>query len=110
MSDEIYRDKFIVLDGDGVTILRYYFPMATPKRIAYSDIRRVLVEDMNWLTGKGRFWGAAIPNTWMPMDWGRMSKDKVIVLDVGARVKPCVTPDDPDRVAALIKERVPAGA
>jgi hypothetical protein len=108
MSEEIYRDKFIVLDGDGVTILRYYFPLATPKRIAYSDIRRVLVEEMNWWTGKGRFWGAAIPNTWMPMDWGRMSKDKVIVLDVGTRVKPCVTPDDPDRVAALIKERVPA--
>jgi hypothetical protein len=87
MSDEIYRDKFIVRDGDGVTIMRYYFPLASPKRIAYSDIRRVIVEDM---------------------DWGRMKKDKVIVLDVGTRVKPCVTPDDPDRVAELIKARVPA--
>ncbi|APE15882.1 hypothetical protein BOH72_12280 [Mycobacterium sp. WY10] len=106
MSDEIYRDSFIVLDGDGITLLKYYFPFATPKRIAYNDIRNVLVEDMNWLTGKGRFWGASLPYTWMPMDWGRMKKDKVIVLDVGSRVKPCVTPDDPDRVAGLIREHV----
>jgi hypothetical protein len=107
MSDEIYRDKFIVLDDDGVTILRYYFPLATPKRIAYDDIRRVLVEKMNWWTGKGRFWGASVPYTWMPLDLGRAKKDKVLVLDIGARVKPCVTPDDPDRVLELLKARAP---
>jgi hypothetical protein len=56
---EIYRDKFIVLDDDAVTILR-------------------------------------------------LRKDKVLVLDVGSWVKPCVTPDDPDRVAELLKARVPA--
>jgi hypothetical protein len=109
MSDEIYRDKFIVLDDDGVSILRYYFPFATAKRIRYGDIRRVMVENMNWSTGKGRLWGATVPNTWMPLDMGRMKKDRCLVLDVGARVKPCVTPDDPDRVLELLKARAPIG-
>jgi hypothetical protein len=109
MSDEIYRDKFVVLDEDGVTILRYYFPLATAKRISYGDIRRVIVENMTWTTGKGRFWGATVPNTWMPLDMGRTKKDKVLVLDVGARVKPSVTPDDPDRVFELLKSRAPLG-
>jgi hypothetical protein len=29
------------------------------------------------------------------------------VFDVGARVKPCVSPDDPRRVIELLRERVP---
>lgn len=66
-----------------------------------------MVENMNWATGKGRFWGATIPTTWMPLDMGRSKKDKVLVLDVGARVKPCVTPDDPDRVIELLTARAP---
>jgi hypothetical protein len=28
-----------------------------------------------------------------------------LVLDVGARVKPCVSPDDPQRVIELLRER-----
>jgi hypothetical protein len=38
----------------------------------------------------------------------RLKKDEVLVLEVGSWVKPCVTPDDPDRVTELLKARVPA--
>jgi hypothetical protein len=30
-----------------------------------------------------------------------------VILDVGTRVKPCITPEDPDRVLELLRARVP---
>jgi hypothetical protein len=54
MSVELYRDNYIVVDDSGVTICRYYFPLATAKRIDYADVKGVIVEKMTWRTGKGR--------------------------------------------------------
>ena len=67
-----------MLDDDGLTIRRYYFPCAGPKHIPYSAIRHVVARRMNSI---------------------------LLVLDVGARVKPCVSPDDPQRVIELLRER-----
>jgi hypothetical protein len=106
MGAELYRDDYLVVDDTGVTIRRYYFPLATPKRIEFADIKDVIVEQMTWRTGKGRYWGASDPRFWMPMDWTRGKKDKVLVFDVGSRIRPCVTPDDPDRVVELLRSKV----
>jgi len=35
----------------------------------------------------------------------RWRKPILLVLDIGARVKPCVSPDDPQRVIELLRER-----
>ena len=40
---------------------------ATPKRIAYNDIRGIKAKPMGW-SGKGRFWGASDPRYWFPLD------------------------------------------
>ena len=51
--------------------------------------------------------GTTDPRTWLPLDLRRPRKDKLLVFDVGERVRPCVGPDDPDRVVELVRTRVP---
>jgi hypothetical protein len=109
VSGARYDDGGLRLDDQTVTIRRYYFPWAGPKRFAYSAIRQVDVRPLNWLTGKGRGWGSAHPKYWFPLDMRRATKTTLLVFDLGRRVKPCVTPDEPDRVIALLRERVPVG-
>ena len=106
MSGEIYSDDVITLDDGGLTLSKYYFPLGSAKRIEYADIKGVAVETMNWATGKGRVWGATDPRFWLPLDKRRHKKSTLLVFGVGKRVKPCVTPDDPDRVLELLRERV----
>lgn len=104
---ELYDDGGLLLDDEGLTIRRYYFPWAGPKRIAYTRIRQATVRPMGWLTGKGRGWGTAHPGYWFPLDLHRARKRVLVVLDLGRKVKPCVTPDDPDRFIRLLDTRVP---
>ena len=107
MTDEpLYDDGNLLLDESGVTVRRYYFPWAAPKRISYSQIRGVESRAIGWLTGRGRIWGSAHPRYWLPLDWGRTRKHTLLILDVGRRVRPAVTPDDPELVADLIRTRI----
>jgi hypothetical protein len=107
VSEALYEDAGLRLDDDGITIRRYYFPWAGAKRIPYTQVRQVRTEPMTFLSGGGRIWGATDPRYWFPLDVGRPRKRTLVILDVGARVRPCITPDDPDRVLELLRSRVP---
>jgi hypothetical protein len=107
VSEALYEDAGLRLDEDEITIRHYYFPWAGPKRIAYGEVRQILTQPMSWLSGKGRLWGASDPRYWFPLDTHRPSKRILLVLDIGRRVRPCITPDDPDRVIELLRDRVP---
>jgi hypothetical protein len=48
-----YDDGRAVLDGEGITLRRYYFPLGTSKHIPYRRIHQVEIRTMSWLTGKG---------------------------------------------------------
>ncbi|MDQ6849519.1 MAG: hypothetical protein M3070_06000, partial [Actinomycetota bacterium] len=61
---------------------------------------------MGWLTGKGRGWGTAHPGYWLPLDTSRPRKNTLVVLDLGGKVKPAFSPDDPDRVLAILQRRI----
>lgn len=100
-----YDDGRLVLDEEGVTLRCYYFPLGTSKHIPYRRIRRFRAQPMSWLTGKGRGWGSAHPGYWLPLDTGRPWKNTLVVLDVGGYVRPAFSPDDPDRVMAILRER-----
>ena len=104
----LYEDAGLTLDEDGITIHRYYFPFANSKRVAYSDIQGIKSEQMSWNSGKGRIWGAGDPRYWFPLDVRRGRKSTLLLLNVGRRVRPCITPEDPARVIELLKAKVKA--
>ena len=102
----LYQDAGLTLDEDGITIHRYYFPFGTSKRVAYSAIQGIKREQMSWSSGKGRIGGAGDPRYWFPLDVHRGKKATLLVLDVGRRVRPCITPEDPEAVIKLLKAKV----
>lgn len=104
----LYEDAGLTLDEDGITINRYYFPLANAKRVAYSDIQGIKSEKMGWNSGKGRIWGAGDPRYWFPLDVRRGRKSTLLVLDVGKRVRPCIAPEDPAKVIEILKAKVKA--
>lgn len=106
MKQVLYDDGLVTLDSGGLTIHRYYFPLGTSKYIPYSKIGGVQELSMGLWTGKGRLWGSGDLRHWFPLDLRRPQKGKALVLDVGTWVRPVITPDDPDRVLAILRERV----
>jgi hypothetical protein len=107
VTEALYEDAGLLLDEDGITIRRYYFPLATSKRIAYTRIQGIKARPMSWATSKGRLWGAADPRYWFPLDIHRGSKKTLLVLHVGrGRVRPCITPENPEHVIEVLRNRV----
>ena len=106
MKQTLYDDGLVQLDADGLTIRRYYFPLGTSKHIPYARIQGVQERHMGALTGKGRLWGSGDLRHWFPLDLRRPQKEKALVLDVGKSVSPVITPEDPERVLALLQERM----
>ena len=107
VSNEIeYDDGRAVLDSFGVTLRRYYFPTGQSKQIPYRAIHAAEVRPNGWLTGKGRAWGTAHPRYWLPLDISWPRKDKLVVLDLGGFVHPAFSPDEPDRVIAILRQHL----
>ncbi|MGA8847813.1 MAG: hypothetical protein WB471_14455 [Nocardioides sp.] len=104
--ESLYDDGSLLLDQTGLTIRRYYFPWAGAKRISYDRVRQVETRPLGWLTGGGRVWGSAHPRYWLPLDLGRAHKHTLVVIDIGRRVRPSVTPRDPELVAEMLRTHV----
>ena len=98
-----YEDRWITCSDTHVIVRGYYLPLGTPKVIPYRDIRSVATVEMRVLTGKGRLWGTASPRYWAHLDLRRPWKKTALVLDLGRRVKPFITPAEPDRVREIIE-------
>ena len=106
----LYDDGLVALDQEGLTLRRYYFPLLLSKRIAYTDIVNVRQRAMGTWTGKWRLGGSGDLRHWAPLDIHRPKKDTAIVLDLGKFVRPAFSPDDPERVMALLREHVKSAA
>lgn len=98
----LYRDRLIECATEEMLVRGYYFPWGT-KHIPYSSIRSVRRVGMGPLTGKARIWGSTTLRYWASLDPGRPSKSTALVLDIGQRIRPFITPDDPDAVEAIIR-------
>jgi hypothetical protein len=61
--------------------------------------------DIATFTGRARIWGTANPGYWANLDPQRPKKRVALILDLGKRVKPFITPDDPDAAQRVIRER-----
>ncbi|HEX5268050.1 MAG TPA: hypothetical protein VFW24_14890 [Acidimicrobiales bacterium] len=100
-----YDDGRISCDDHGLRVA-WYYPWGT-KRIPYASIRGV--SDLR-LSGanrlrRWRIWGSGDFVHWWNLDPGRPKKSVALVLDTGGRIRPTITPDDPDAVRRIVTER-----
>ncbi len=98
----LYDDGRIACDDDGV-IIRWYYLWGT-KKIAYSDIRSVGKRPLTRLRGRWRLWGSSDFTHWYNLDGNRPNKTVALELVTNKRVRPVITPDDPDAVATIIAD------
>lgn len=103
-SSRRYEDRRIALTQSGVEIRNYYFPVGT-KRIAYGSIRGVQRVEMSSgiLSGRWRIWGSGDFKHWFNLDTRRPKKKTALVVDVGKRLQPVLTPDDPDQAVSVLQ-------
>jgi hypothetical protein len=104
---ENYRDKGIVCGPDSVEIRHYY--LWGSKTVAYGSITGVQRVALSAFTGRARIWGSANVGYWANLDTKRTSKKEGLILDLGKRIKPFITPDDIDHVESLLRERAGLG-
>ena len=103
-----YIDSRIRCTGAGIEIRGYYVPWGS-RRVAYASVRSLERVDLSAARGRARIWGTANPGYWANLDPRRPYKSTGFVLDVGRRVRPFVTPDDPDAFEATVRARAGLG-
>lgn len=109
-TDRTYDDGTIVCGPDGLEIHSYYFPFGT-KKVPYKRIQglqRIAIQGV--MSGKWRLWGTGNPRYWANLDTKRSRKKAGFVVDLGGRVSPIVTPDEPDEFESVIRGRADLGA
>jgi len=99
----LYDDGRNACDDDGI-VIRWYYPWGG-KEIPYSSIRSLQTRRLNGLR-KWRLWGTGDFVHWWNLDRDRPRKRVVLEIDTGHRVRPMITPDDPERVERILAERV----
>jgi hypothetical protein len=100
-SDLEYDDGLIACSSD-LLVIRRYGPLMGSKKVPYAEIREVKQFELNALR-KWRLWGTTDPRRWFNLDLGRRHKRVALLVDAAKRVKPVITPDDPQRVAAVLR-------
>jgi hypothetical protein len=104
-----YDDGAIVCGADELRIHCYYFPFGA-KRVPYTRIRALRrIEITGVGSGKWRLWGTANPRYWANLDTKRPRKTAGFIIDVGRRVSPVVTPDDPEAFETVLRDRANLG-
>jgi hypothetical protein len=104
---ESCREKGIVCGSDTLEIRHYY--VWGSKKVAYRSIVGVQRVTLAAMKGRGRIWGTANMGYWTNLDSQRPTKKEGLILDLGKHVKPFITPDDPDQVETIIRERAGLG-
>ncbi len=97
----VYDDGLIACAEDSLTIRKYGL-FLRPKRILYAQVRSVQQIELSALR-RWRLWGTTDPRRWFNLDLGRRNKRVAFIIGIGKRVTPVITPDDPQRVAAILR-------
>jgi hypothetical protein len=97
-----YADPRIEMTAEELRIRHYYLPFGG-KRIPLGEIRSVGRVEIGPLRGRLRIWGTANPRYWASFDPSRPRKTTGFVLDLGGRVQPFITPDDPAAFEAAFR-------
>ena len=100
----LYDDGRIRCDDEKLTIRWYYLWGA--KRIRYRRIKTATPFKLRVTRGKWRVWGSGDLRHWYNLDPTRPTKVTGIELDLGRWARPCLTPDDPQRVLDIISQHL----
>jgi hypothetical protein len=103
-----YNDGNIECASNDLRIHNYCFPGWT-KVIPYKAVKGVQRVDMGALRGKWRIWGTSNFKYWANLDTKRPSKSVGLIIDIGKSVRPFITPDAPDTVERIVRERAGLG-
>ncbi|WP_369386380.1 hypothetical protein AB5J72_01280 [Streptomyces sp. CG1] len=96
----MYDDGLVACTDEELIIRRYYFPWGSAKRIPYEQIRGLRRMPLSLRTGSWRIWGSGDLVHYFNLDPGRPQKRVAFIVDLGRRVKPVITPNEPERLAA----------
>jgi hypothetical protein len=100
-GDLKYDDGLIACRAD-VFVIRRYGLLLGPKTIPYTEIRKIQEFKLNALR-RWRLWGTGDPRRWWNLDWGRRHKQIAFLIDLGKRVTPVITPDDPEALIRALR-------
>lgn len=101
----LYTDSVVRMGEDGIVINRYYWPFGR-KRIPYTEIRDFDARPLAAWHGQFRVQGVDHLGRWYSRDRHRGEKERAIDLTVGRVIRPVLTPDDPDKVLAILEREV----
>lgn len=104
MHDEhLYEDRTLFIDDEGVTVTSYYWPRHH-RHIPFASIVSVETIAIGTWSGRYRLVGLEFRHLHKFFHWDtrRSKKSEAIVLDIGRRLRPTLTPDDHERVLQLI--------
>ena len=103
--DVIYSDRLIEIDKDWIRFRNYYFPFGS-KRIALSEVDRVVTKEPTSLNGKWRIQGTLDFLTWFPRDWRRPRRDRIFYMSFpNKRNRIAFTVEDSQTVANILSDR-----
>jgi hypothetical protein len=95
-----YDDGGVACTEDALVIRRYYFPLGD-RRIPYAKIGQARRVPLTSMRGRYRIWGSGDLVHWFNLDPRRPEKSAAFIIQVAdRRIRPVITPDDPDSVAA----------
>ncbi len=102
---KLYSDPGVVCGATGLTVKMYYL-WGGSKTIPYSSIRGVNRINLSGLSGKWRIWGSGDLVHWWNLDTKRPKKNTALAIELGGHIIPTITPDDPDTVEKILKEKI----
>lgn len=98
-----YDDGKVACTDQELVIRNYYFFFLGAKHIPYSAIREARRVRLGTM-GRWRIHGSGDFVHWFNFDARRPRKYSAIVVHLDGVIRPVITPDDPDRVAAVLAE------
>jgi hypothetical protein len=99
-----YDDGRIACDDMGL-IIRWYYLWGS-KTIPYASIKSIKDRPLTGLMARWRIWGSADFVHWYNLDGSRRHKDVSLEIDTGGRIRPTITPDDPEAVVRIVTEKL----
>jgi len=101
----LYQDRAMFLDDEGITITSYWYP-GHQRYIPYASITDHRLIGIGALTGRHRLVGLGFrrPRHFFHWDRNRSTKTHSVALDTGQLIHPVISPEDPHQVSQLLDE------